>query len=349
MRVAIHLPPDMKASAEFIVYEKILQFNQIDSVRVHIDDQNFWQKVKECDAFIFNYHHFDDQKQIATAIMPIIEEDMHIKCFPNRRTAWHYDDKIRQYYLLNNYSIPMIESWVFYNKDDAINWAVSAQYPVVFKLKNGAGASNVVLINNLKDAKKIIKWMFFKGAKYGKLPITGTTSELDFDLKRLIRKSISNLVKLIKRESDSKFWAVNKAYVYFQKFIPENLFDIRVITIGRYAFGVKRLNRKGDFRASGFGNWISDPAEVDLKFIVKAFEVSDKLNFQCMAYDFLTDENGEPVICEISHAFKSQWYFEKCTGFWDKDLNWHEGHFWPQYLQLMEFLGLELSQPENIL
>jgi len=36
----------------------------------------------------------------------------------------------------------------------------------------------------------------------------------------------------------------------------------------------------------------------------------------------------------------------QCTGYWDKDLNWHEGHFWPQFCQLQDLLNMpELKQP----
>ena len=34
-----------------------------------------------------------------------------------------------------------------------------------------------------------------------------------------------------------------KGYVYFQEFIPDNAFDIRIIVCGKRAFGIKRLER----------------------------------------------------------------------------------------------------------
>ena len=42
-------------------------------------------------------------------------------------------------------------------------------------------------------------------------------------------------------------------YAYFQDFIPENQFDIRVVVIGKRSFAIKRMVRKDDFRASGSG------------------------------------------------------------------------------------------------
>ena len=42
-------------------------------------------------------------------------------------------------------------------------------------------------------------------------------------------------------------------YVYFQDFIPQNNFDIRVCVVGDKAFAIKRMVRENDFRASGSG------------------------------------------------------------------------------------------------
>jgi glutathione synthase/RimK-type ligase-like ATP-grasp enzyme len=59
-------------------------------------------------------------------------------------------------------------------------------------------------------------------------------------------------------ETEKKF-NPEKNYVYFQDFIPQNDFDIRIIVIGKRAFAIKRMVRKGDFRASGSGNIKYDP------------------------------------------------------------------------------------------
>ena len=47
-----------------------------------------------------------------------------------------------------------------------------------------------------------------------------------------------------------------KDYVYFQKFLPNNKYDIRIVVIGDRAFGFIRYNRENDFRASGSGKRI---------------------------------------------------------------------------------------------
>ena len=65
-----------------------------------------------------------------------------------------------------------------------------------------------------------------------------------------------------------------------------------------------------------------------------------------MAYDFLFDENNNPQFCEISYTYSDTAIFN-CPGYWDSNINWHEGHYWPQYFQLMDALNLhDLRQPE---
>ena len=58
-----------------------------------------------------------------------------------------------------------------------------------------------------------------------------------------------------------------------------------------------------------------------------------------MAYDFLYDENKKPAFSEISYTYQDV-AVRNCPGYWDSDLNWNEGHYWPQYFQLMDALNL---------
>jgi hypothetical protein len=119
-----------------------------------------------------------------------------------------------------------------------------------------------------------------------------------------------------------------KGYVYFQDFIPNNNCDIRIIVIGDKAFGIKRMVRENDFRASGSGLIRYEKENFDIKTVRLAFEISAKLHSQCIGYDFVYD-NGIPLIAEISYGFIKEVYYP-CVGYWDKNLNWHEGTFNPQ-------------------
>lgn len=326
-------------------YEQILNFNGIECIWLEASRRDFWEKVSELDLFIYQWEHYDGPKQIAQAIIPIIEYEIKVPCFPNWETSWHFDDKIKQYYLLKQPGFPIIESYIFWEKDGAFRWLESAQMPVVFKLKGGAGSNNVILVRNESDAERLIKKMFGKGIKSGRISDKNSLQRRYSTPYRKLRHLGGDVLRRIRGHCEPLFWQIDKNYVLFQKFLPNNLFDTRVSIIGERAFAFRRFNRKNDFRASGSGNINYDKDEVDKRAIQIAFKISERLNFQSMSYDFLVNEKKELEICEISYTFVDYVVYD-CPGFWDRDLSWHEGHFWPQYCQLLDALGLpNLKQP----
>ena len=126
----------------------------------------------------------------------------------------------------------------------------------------------------------------------------------------------------------AKMVGPEKGYVYFQDFIPNNIFDIRIIIVADKAFGIKRMTRKNDFRASGSGMIVYNKNEIDERCVQIAFDVNEKIKSQSIAFDFVFDVNNNPMIVEISYGFVAEGY-DPCEGFWDKDLNWHKGAFNP--------------------
>jgi len=321
-------------------YETILNFNGIRNFRLNLNQVDFWDKVSKLDLFIFRWGHYDTDRQIAQIILPIIENILKIKCFPDQNTCWHYDDKIKQYYLLKYFNFPFTESYIFWNKKEAIKWLGNASFPLVFKLKTGAGSKNVFLVKNERRAKRIIKRHFGKGKK----PIDIDRGNLN--IYRDIRHLWAKILRAIKGEDVSDTWQREKNYVLFQKYLPDNEYDTRITIMGGRAFGFRRKTREKDFRASGSGKIEYDMEKVDTRCIKIAFDVSMKMKFQSMAYDFIYNEEGEPEFCEISYTFDDLAIFN-CPGYWDRELKWHEGHFLPQYFQLMDLLNLpNLKQPE---
>ena len=57
------------------------------------------------------------------------------------------------------------------------------------------------------------------------------------------------------------------------------------------------------------------------------FEIAEKLNTQCVAFDYVHD-NGKPMLVEISYGFSPSGY-DQCKGYWDRNLAWNEGNFNP--------------------
>ena len=65
-----------------------------------------------------------------------------------------------------------------------------------------------------------------------------------------------------------------------------------------------------------------------MRCVKLAFDVSRELNSSSLNYDFIFDENNNPLIVEISYTNKASGY-DACDGYWDKELNWHQGKFNP--------------------
>jgi hypothetical protein len=107
----------------------------------------------------------------------------------------------------------------------------------------------------------------------------------------------------------------------------------------------RRFNRHDDFRSSGSGMISHEMDKIDPNLIKLAFAISNNMGFQSMAYDFLWDENHQPAFCEISYTFQDLALFN-CSGYWDANLDWHEGHNWPQFFHLLDLLQMpDLKQP----
>ena len=328
------------------VYKKVLDFNGIEYIELNINDDDFWVKLKSCNLFLAKFAQIDDDLQLMSEILPVINIYLKIPCFPNYNTAWHYDDKVKQYYLLKQCNFPVVDSFIFWDKKDAINWAETTHYPVIFKLKGGSGSANVSLIKDKGKAKRIIKKSFNKGIHPHWYDLSGKLKAYNWDFKKISKYLLKPyLKKYFEKVNAFPNYNRHKNYVYFQKYMPDNSFDTRVTILGDRAWAFKRFNRKNDFRASGSNMYDTRRDGIDERMIRIAFNISKQLGFQSMAYDFVYDEGHNPLILEISYTYGD--YPEFSTGYYDPELNWHEGHFFPEYLELVDALNLpELKQPD---
>lgn len=328
MKIAIH---DSKEKHFFS--DRWIEYcsrNNIPFKVVNAYDNDIINQLNDCDIFMWHHSNYDYRDALFAKQLIYSLETIGIKVFPDFNTTWHFDDKVGQKYLLEAIDAPLVPSYVFYNKKDARKWIESTSFPKVFKLRGGSGSSNVQLVENKHKAKKLIKKAFGKGfSQFDKF------NHLKFRYKNFKSGKesfvgvLKGIVRLFIGNKYSNMVPREKGYVYFQDFIPNNKFDIRVIVVGEKAFALKRLVRKNDFRASGGGNLIYNKSEIDERCIQISFNVNEKLKCQSLAYDFVFDENNNPLIVEISYGFDVKAY-DPCPGYWDSSLNWHEGKFNPQ-------------------
>ena len=293
-----------------------------------------------CDALMWRHAQNNPKDLVAAKPILFALEQASIKTFPNFNTKWHFDDKLGQKYLLEVLGLPLVPSYVFLDKYEAIQWSNTTSFPKVFKLRGGAGSSNVKLAKTKREAQKLINKAFGKG--FSNYDAMGSLKERWRNW-RLGKTSITDLakgmVRFIAPPPFTKALGREVGYAYFQDFIPDNDHDIRVIVIGNKAFAIKRMVRKNDFRASGSGTILYDKALFNVQDIQLAFEVHEKLKSQCTAMDFVYLD-GKPLLVEISYGFASAGY-DPCPGYWDNNLNWHEGRFDPYGWMVEEVIILK--------
>lgn len=322
MKIAIHNRPG-SFSDRWILYCKR---NNIGFKIVNAYESNIVEQLKDCDTFMWHHHQSIMADTLFARQLIYSLEAKGIKCFPDFNTTWHFDDKVGQKYLLEAVNAPHVPSYVFYSKGEALSWIDQTVFPKVFKLRSGAGASNVRLVQSASEAKRLVNKAFGKG--FHQTEIAQVISD-GWKKHKIGKISLGLLFKEIvayyfKADSFHKQHSPEKGYVYFQDFIPNNSFDIRVCIIGDKAFALKRLVREDDFRASGSGRIIYDRKQIDERCVKIAFEANVKLKSQCIAFDFIFDEKNNPLIVEFSYGFASGAY-DSCEGWWDDSIVWHPG------------------------
>lgn len=312
-------------SDEFIRYCKE---NAIAYKIINPYSTNIIEEVDDCDAIMFHMHQNDYRDMIFAKSLLFSLQTAGKKVFPDFNTVWHFDDKIAQKYLLEAIKAPVVPTYIFYTEKEALEWIKNTTMPKVFKLRGGAGASNVKLAHTKEEATQFVKKAFGKGYEQYRWKEQLKEEYRKFkngkcSLRTLLRPIYLQFFK--KYPTDfAHYHGKECGYAYFQEFIPNNTFDIRICVVGDKAFGLKRLTRKNDFRASGSGNIIYNKEDIDERCVKIAFETNKELKMQSVAYDFVFDKNNNPLIVEISFGYVGPAY-KKCEGYWSEDMQWHPG------------------------
>lgn len=308
----------------YTIWKRLLEAAGHDVRLVNVHRSDIFDQLRECQGFMWRHGHTPQMRSIARRLLPVIERELCIKVYPDQSTCWHYDDKIAQAYLFEALHVPTAKSWVWWDAEEAREWARSTDYPLVLKLWAGAGSTNVCLVEDYNEANYWLGRLFGNGIV--------SLDKIGLPLKERLYKS----AHLCIAGKEDYPWESHKGYALFQEFLPGNDHDTRVTVIGDRAFGFRRFNRENDFRASGGGLIDHDPQGIAPEFVRLAFEVAERLGMQSCAIDGLW-RGDEAVVCEVSYTYTS-WTVHDCPGHWDADLNWHEGHLWPEEAQAQDFI-----------
>ncbi len=291
-------------------YLRALRGMGIESKIIDCSRNDVLQKLQNVDAFIWHWSHQNPrEKRTAVAILKGAEL-LNIKTYPNIKTCWMFDDKLYEKFLLEAVQAPIIPTYVFYEYNDAIKWLKTCKYPIIYKLPQGAGSTGVKLIENYQLAERLCKKHF---------SIIGVP-ELPSNINSL--KKIKEAWNLL-NQPIIKFGNNKRGCIYFQKYLSNNSYDIRVTTIGSKNYIFKRYVREHDFRASGSGKIDYKVNLEDLEAIKIARKITDTIGAQSMAYDFLYDNDRKLRVCEMSYGFV-EGAVNATHGWYDLDLKFHD-------------------------
>lgn len=310
--------------------------NNIPYKIVNAYDSDIIAQLEEYDVFLWHHHHGKYQDVLFAKQLLSSLQIAGKNVFPDHNTGWHFDDKVGQKYLLESIGAPLIPSYVFYEEKEAIAWAKTTTYPTVFKLRGGAGATNVKLIRTYSDCKKTIKKAFSVGFSSFNRWNSLKDSYREFKKTKKVLPFIKSLVKFVLVPKNQEMLGKQKGYVYFQDFVPNNTYDIRLIVIGgKYVYGMKRMNRANDFRASGSS--LFDYKNIPLDAVKLVLKTAQKLKLQAVAFDVIYADK-RPVIIELSYGFGTKGS-RNCPGYWDHNLQWHEESFNPMGWIIEDMIG----------
>jgi glutathione synthase/RimK-type ligase-like ATP-grasp enzyme len=322
MKIAIH-KKENDFSPKWIEYCKK---NKIDYQVVDCYSNDIVKDLRDCNALMWHFNQANPKDILFAKQLVFSLETAGKIVFPDFYTAWHFDDKVGQKYLLESIEAPLVPSYVFYDREQALQWVDNTSFPKVFKLRGGAGSANVRIVKNRTEAGNLVKKAFRSGfSQYDKW---GSLKDRWYKYRKG-KSGLWNVIKGVLRFGRSTEFARvagnERGYIYFQDFIPGNKYDIRVVVIDGKAFAIKRLVREGDFRASGSGSVLYEKKYFNDETIRLAFETANKMKSKCLAVDFVY-RDGTPLIVEVSYGFIKEVYYD-CAGYWTEDLDWHENPF----------------------
>jgi len=338
MKLALHSGDGWNRAWKNICVQQNIMFQEVNCYSTDIIDTLVSSHITH---LMWHFDHNKPKDILMARNVLYSMQKIGIKTFPDFDTCWHFDDKVAQKYLLESIQAPLVPSFVFYEKKEAINWLRNySNYPIVAKLRRGAGSYNVKLIKSFQQAKRYCNLMFGSGV----CPTPGYFA--DARNKLMVAGSYENIIKRLKKapnyfkmiSNGHKNFPKEKGYVYFQKFIPGNAFDIRIAVIGNKIWSFKRKVRLGDFRASGSGMIDYDTLNLPIDLIQTAYNVSLKLKTQSIAFDFVKDFEENYFIVEISYGYVGELIFN-CKGYWNEDMQFIEGHFNPIAIILEDFIN----------
>ena len=247
-------------------YERFLKNNSIPYEIYNIHTSDWLKESDRYDMIIWRVNSdpisMDEAREKIFALETLKGKD----CFPSLNEIWSNEDKVKASYLLSIKGIPTPKTFISYDLEEIKEYLKICNYPIVTKIRTGSGSKGVELLRSKKEALRFVDEVFNGGR--------------------------------------NTYWPYLKqtGYVYFQEFIKDSLYDLRVIVLKDKFFGYKRYPKDGDFRASGAGNLVHGP--IPEEALRLAERTRDALDKRIIAVDLLKDKKRGFLVNEVSCFFR---------------------------------------------
>jgi len=242
-----------------------------------------------------------------------LETGLGKMCYPSAAEALLYEDKSLEAYIAGVCGLPIAKAYISHDEKDALAMLESARYPLVSKVNHSSGSVGVELVKTPGKARRIVGQAFSRNGRRTHVP-----------------------------------WFRQKGYVYFQEYVPNDGYDIRVMIVGRRAFGYYRKVLSGDFRASGMDT--VEKRALPEEAIRVALKAQQCLRGPQLVVDMVHSLDGRYVIIEFSIVCQVQTpqqllvdgvpgaYVIEDSG----DIRFEKGRTWVHELALRQFLRDEV-------
>ena len=311
---------------ELAQIEEYLQHNDIPFEYVDCYRFDIVDVLPRYSVLFWHYDNYVNADQMEAQHILDIAESLGVRTYPDHYTGWHFDDKIAEMYAFQSVKAPIPASWVFYEKDKCHDWLKhEANYPLVAKLRRGSGSNNVKLLKTPREAVRYASRMFGRGYSPAQSLLYKSYSKIQstHDWATFISR-FKRIPDFLSARMFGRGMPDERGYCYFQEFVPNDGFDLKVVVVnGKCSFLVRKV-RKGSFKASGGGDCFYDRTFITDEMIRTAFEVSENLKMQSVGFDFVVDKrSGSCKIIEMCYGFDNEALYN-CKGYYDRDLQWHD-------------------------
>ena len=250
----------------------------------------------DCDGFYASSTAISQElKNIQDERLYFVSELMHKPIYPDYLGLFIHENKRNMAAWLELNEYPHAKTLVFTQREECDDYLSKCQYPIVVKANVGAAASKVRIVKSRTRALRMSHKALFSIQKMERNGIYRTLYKLHGGLVYGAKTRLGNFPRIPDRLNPQKY------YFIVQEYIPDVIYEWRILKIGDSYFGHQKLMKGRYASGSGLVGWVDPPKE--LLMMVK--DLCEKGGFPCMDVDIFETKDGQYCINELQAFFGS--------------------------------------------